>query len=225
MISRLWFWLRLLSQLGNNNYHWRPSPMMIYCGTKPQWVMCWTSEVNIMIIFDIISCSLKWERSSGWLPWSSLETLKASFNISMDDQGSHTDDISVSVSNKLWIQYISMVSCQKGLHMADRALLAGYPRFHEKYTQFWSAMFCHCVIIFVLYMLFVLSIYPYSSGMPYWHLANYIIIYPTGSELTQKDRPKWSFTKNYKQKLWLEPCAYFRDDTVATGRWIGLWIF
>ena len=35
--------------------------------------------------------------SSGWLPWSSLETLKLVFNVSSDEQGSHPDDISVSV--------------------------------------------------------------------------------------------------------------------------------
>ena len=34
---------------------------------------------------------------SGWLPWSSLGTLKLAFNISSDDQGSHPDDLSISV--------------------------------------------------------------------------------------------------------------------------------
>ena len=37
------------------------------------------------------------ERSSGWLPWSSLKTLNASFNVPSDNQGSHPDDVSVSV--------------------------------------------------------------------------------------------------------------------------------
>ena len=37
------------------------------------------------------------ERSSGWLSCSSLEMLKASFNVPSDDQGSHPADISVSV--------------------------------------------------------------------------------------------------------------------------------
>ena len=38
------------------------------------------------------------EMSSGWLPWSSLETLKRVFNVSSDEQGSHPDDISDWVS-------------------------------------------------------------------------------------------------------------------------------
>ena len=37
------------------------------------------------------------DRSSGWLPWSSLEMLKLAFNISSDKQGSHPD-IHVSVA-------------------------------------------------------------------------------------------------------------------------------
>ena len=35
--------------------------------------------------------------SSGWLSWSSLETLKTRFNISSDDQGTHIDELSISV--------------------------------------------------------------------------------------------------------------------------------
>ena len=34
--------------------------------------------------------------SSGWLPWSSLATLKLAFIVSSDDRGSHPDDLSVS---------------------------------------------------------------------------------------------------------------------------------
>ena len=37
------------------------------------------------------------ERSPGWLPWSSLDTLKASFNVASDDQDSHRNVLSVSV--------------------------------------------------------------------------------------------------------------------------------
>ena len=37
------------------------------------------------------------ETSSRWLPWSSLETLKTSFNVPGDDHGSHSVDFSVSV--------------------------------------------------------------------------------------------------------------------------------
>ena len=42
--------------------------------------------------------STETERSSGWLPWSSLGTLKLTFNVSSDEQGSHPDDLSVSVN-------------------------------------------------------------------------------------------------------------------------------
>ena len=38
------------------------------------------------------------ERSSGWLLWSSLGTLKLAFNVSSDDQDSHLDDFSISAS-------------------------------------------------------------------------------------------------------------------------------
>ena len=37
------------------------------------------------------------ERSSGWLPLSSLETLKLDFNVFSDNQGSHPDDLFISV--------------------------------------------------------------------------------------------------------------------------------
>ena len=37
------------------------------------------------------------ERSSGWLPLSRLGTLKLVFNVSSDDQGSHPDDLYISV--------------------------------------------------------------------------------------------------------------------------------
>ena len=43
--------------------------------------------------------STETQRLSGRLSWSSLETLKASFSVSNGDQGSHPDDISVSVRN------------------------------------------------------------------------------------------------------------------------------
>ena len=37
-------------------------------------------------------------KRSGWLPWSSLEMLKASSNVPIDDQGSHPGDLSDSVT-------------------------------------------------------------------------------------------------------------------------------
>ena len=39
------------------------------------------------------------ERSSGWLPWSSLGTLKLAFNASNDDQGNHPEALFISVIN------------------------------------------------------------------------------------------------------------------------------
>ena len=33
------------------------------------------------------------QKSSGWLPWSSLGTLKHVFNVPSDDQGSHPEDL------------------------------------------------------------------------------------------------------------------------------------
>ena len=41
------------------------------------------------------------ERSSEWLPWSSLGTLKPVFDASSGDQGSHVDDLSVSVNGSI----------------------------------------------------------------------------------------------------------------------------
>ena len=40
---------------------------------------------------------IKTKRSSGWLSWSSQETLKVSLNVSDGYQGCHPDDLSVSV--------------------------------------------------------------------------------------------------------------------------------
>ena len=65
-------------------------------------------------------------KSSGWLPWSSLWTLKLVFNVSSDDQGSHTDDLSV----------FSFCSLKSTLNK---------PRLHEKNTScvFISSFDCH----------------------------------------------------------------------------------
>ena len=37
------------------------------------------------------------ERMLGWLPWLSLGTLKLAFNTSSDEQGSHAENLSISV--------------------------------------------------------------------------------------------------------------------------------
>ena len=45
----------------------------------------------------ILDIHTETERSSGWLPWSSLGALKLAFNVSSDDKGSHPDVLSISV--------------------------------------------------------------------------------------------------------------------------------
>ena len=47
------------------------------------------------------------ERSAVWLPCSSLEMLKASFNVSSDEQGSHPDNLSISLEEYGWTNHIS----------------------------------------------------------------------------------------------------------------------
>ena len=44
------------------------------------------------------------EKSSGWLPWSSLGTLKLASKISSDDQGSHPDDLFLSLISQVTSQ-------------------------------------------------------------------------------------------------------------------------
>ena len=56
---------------------------------------CW--HWNGKVILTALLLFTKTESSSEWLTWSSLETLKLVFNVSSDDQGSHPDDLSVSV--------------------------------------------------------------------------------------------------------------------------------
>ena len=43
--------------------------------------------------------------SSEWLPWSSLWTLKASYNVPSGDQGSQPDDISISLHIEFSSEY------------------------------------------------------------------------------------------------------------------------
>ena len=52
------------------------------------------------------------ERSSWWLHWSSLGLLKASFNIPSDDQGTHPDDLSVSLTDTMLTGIVSAVNDQ-----------------------------------------------------------------------------------------------------------------
>ena len=62
---------------------------------------------NFSFSFLVFLCEYYWslfarpitetERSSGWQPWYSLETLKTRFNVSSEYQSCHTGDLSVSV--------------------------------------------------------------------------------------------------------------------------------
>ena len=47
--------------------------------------------------------STETERSSGWQPWYTLETLKHVFNVSSEYQGCFLDDFSVWVKDRLWM--------------------------------------------------------------------------------------------------------------------------
>ena len=65
------------------------------------FVALWTIPNSPAAWFNEIWTNLctETETSSGWLPWLSLGTLKLASNIFSDDQGSHPDDLSVSVYN------------------------------------------------------------------------------------------------------------------------------
>ena len=55
---------------------------------------------TIYFLQTISSIGTPWTNywgSSGWLPWSSLGTLKLAFDLSSDDKGSHPGDLYVSV--------------------------------------------------------------------------------------------------------------------------------
>ena len=65
---------------------------------KVGFVSCGLYNVHLAV-----SCT-ETERSSGWQPWYSLETLKASFNVSSEYQGCHPEDISVCVCTDLNIR-------------------------------------------------------------------------------------------------------------------------
>ena len=52
------------------------------------------------------------ERSSGWQPWYSLETLKLVFNVSSEYQGCHPDDLFVSVFGIMPLPETMLIYCQ-----------------------------------------------------------------------------------------------------------------
>ena len=74
------------------------------------------------------------ERLSGWVSWSSLETLRARFNVSSDDHDSHLDDLSVSVKRKCRHIVIFLAgwtnSCQN-----DNFLCSQWRKFRQNYIS------------------------------------------------------------------------------------------
>ena len=69
--------------------------------TFPHILASWQRCTRFALWWVFVDWHTETERSSGWLPGSSLETLKLVFNVSNDDEGSHPDDLSVSVYRQL----------------------------------------------------------------------------------------------------------------------------
>ena len=63
-----------------------------FCIFLPPWVGTGSFKSSSWITDTYTGTEL----SSGWLPWSPLGTLKLAFNVSSEDQGSHSDDLPVS---------------------------------------------------------------------------------------------------------------------------------
>ena len=56
----------------------------------------WSMALGEMLLLSTSKVDgSKTERSSWWMPWSSLQTLKLAFNVSIYEQGSHRGDISI----------------------------------------------------------------------------------------------------------------------------------
>ena len=66
---------------------------------------CWLcNDFHVLLNCIIIDVHYtETDRSSGWLPWSSLETLKTCFIVSTDGQGSHSENFSISVYG--WVPF------------------------------------------------------------------------------------------------------------------------
>ena len=67
-----------------------------------QLIKLWQNKAHqnyVHILWYILYLEIKiiMIRSSRWLPWSSLGTLKLVFNVPSDDQGSRPDDLSISL--------------------------------------------------------------------------------------------------------------------------------
>ena len=96
----------------------------------------WCSSIAIHYFSDTgcVGISIpETEMSSGWLPWSSLGTLKLVFSVSSEDQGSHSHphDISVSVIVTdivvVFVTYIVIILA-------------------ESLEFSWCQCFCHCMV-------------------------------------------------------------------------------
>ena len=92
-------------------------PLIIIIILVIDWIFLWISMQSIewFVSISLLRQGEKWailipafflkimdsytetERSSGWQPWYSLETLKTSFNVSSEYQGCQPDHFSVSV--------------------------------------------------------------------------------------------------------------------------------
>ena len=78
------------------------------------------------------------EKSSGWLPWSSLGTLKLASKISSDDQGSHPDDLFLSLISQVtsqvtWTQVTWLIF---GMHLCCLATPDGFDTYQFQKVQY-----------------------------------------------------------------------------------------
>ena len=80
----------------------------------------WTCDPKIWrSILIKITTAIDTERSSGWLPWSSVEIWKASFNVPGGHQGSHPGNLSIFVA-KIQTNLETIIS--SGLSLAPFAM-------------------------------------------------------------------------------------------------------
>ena len=99
-VSRLCWWFVPVSAFGTAVWDERVTLWLCRCFLK---MLVYISTMCLQQGMPLRWSSLRVlnfteaERSSGWLPWPSLETLKLVFNVPSDDQGSQPGDLSVSV--------------------------------------------------------------------------------------------------------------------------------
>ena len=86
------------------------------------------------------------------------------------------------------------------------------------YSMIYSHSFivlCFVLVISSVYSGFLWSIYPYSSGLLYWHWGNHI-----ASEVTLKDAGKWISTRNSKASNYIQLLlkSFLHSDAIW---WLG----